>query len=321
MPIDIFNPVADGMAQGVAIGNLLRNSALQQKQLELQQQSEERVRQHQEATQKRETAELEEHFATNPALRRPTLNERAAATTGFDFQPTGFGVIPVPSDARDRIVKTPGGREYIAKSQEEQLAERIQQAQALQESQISAMQHIRELRGVPLNPEVATELGLPPGFKILPEEAQHFASTIGTLQGRKTAAQQHAEEQKQQLNFRERQFGETVRHNRVEEALKAREADPLGMLGSGGARGNAMPGGADLHGDEFLKTIPAQIGRQVKALAEGRQQFPASFALKSRYWQQMIGLVSQYDPSFDAVNYNARSKTRNAFTAGAESKQ
>jgi len=34
--------------------------------------------------------------------------------------------------------------------------------------------------------------------------------------------------------------------------------------------------------------------------------FPSGFALKSPYWQNMISLVSQYDPNFDAVNFNAR---------------
>lgn len=69
-------------------------------------------------------------------------------------------------------------------------------------------------------------------------------------------------------------------------------------------------------GDEFLKTLPDQTAAQVKALAEGRMQFPGGFALKSPYWQQMIAAVSQYDPSFDAVNYNARAATRKDFTSG-----
>lgn len=69
-------------------------------------------------------------------------------------------------------------------------------------------------------------------------------------------------------------------------------------------------------GDDFLKTLQPNIASQVKALADGKMQFPGGFALKSPYWQQMISAVSQYDPSFDAVNYNARSKTRGDFTSG-----
>ena len=71
-------------------------------------------------------------------------------------------------------------------------------------------------------------------------------------------------------------------------------------------------------GDAFLSALPPQIGAQVKALAEGRMQFPGGFALKSPYWQQMLSAVSQYDPTFDAVNYNARSGTRKDFTSGKD---
>lgn len=66
----------------------------------------------------------------------------------------------------------------------------------------------------------------------------------------------------------------------------------------------------------FLAALPASIGTQVKALAEGRMQFPSGYALKSPYWQQMMQAVSQYDPNFDTINYNARAQTRKDFTSG-----
>lgn len=69
-------------------------------------------------------------------------------------------------------------------------------------------------------------------------------------------------------------------------------------------------------GEEFLKTLPQPIADQVKGIADGRIAFPGGFALKSPYWQRMVTLVSQYDPNFDAVNYNARNKTRSDFTSG-----
>lgn len=124
--------------------------------------------------------------------------------------------------------------------------------------------------------------------------------------------------------------------------IQAANADPLGMLGlrdivnryvSAPVKGGAtMPSvtprplgpsapqlGAipsDVHGEDFLGRVPKPIADQVKALAEGRMQFPAGFALKSPYWQNMISMVSQYDPNFDAVNYNARANTRKDFTSG-----
>jgi hypothetical protein len=71
-----------------------------------------------------------------------------------------------------------------------------------------------------------------------------------------------------------------------------------------------------LTGDAFLKTLPGNVATEVKAYAEGRRPFPAGFALKSPYFQSLIQMVGQYDPTFDAVNYNARAKTRQDFTSG-----
>lgn len=74
------------------------------------------------------------------------------------------------------------------------------------------------------------------------------------------------------------------------------------------------------HGDAYLSAIDPTKAAQVKALAEGRMAFPTGTALKSPYWQAMLQDVAQYDPTFDAVNYNARAGTRKAFTSGPESR-
>ena len=69
-------------------------------------------------------------------------------------------------------------------------------------------------------------------------------------------------------------------------------------------------------GANALSGLPPAMADQVKALAEGRMAFPSGFALKSPYWQQMLQMVSQYDPNFDAINYNTRAATRKDFTSG-----
>jgi len=74
-----------------------------------------------------------------------------------------------------------------------------------------------------------------------------------------------------------------------------------------------------LHGDDFLQTLPPSLGQQVKAYATGRMPMPTGYALKSPYFQKMMQMVTQYDPSFDAVNYGARYKTRSDFTSGKSS--
>lgn len=100
--------------------------------------------------------------------------------------------------------------------------------------------------------------------------------------------------------------------------LKKLEVDPFGMLGGGGAAGTkpGTPQQPGLTGEDFLKSMDPSMASQVKAYAEGRMAFPAGFALKSPYFQNMLRMVGQYDPNFDAVNYNARAKTRADFTSG-----
>lgn len=77
-------------------------------------------------------------------------------------------------------------------------------------------------------------------------------------------------------------------------------------------------GDAAATGPDALAQMPAAMANQVKALAEGRMSFPSAAALRSPYWQTMLQAVGQYDPTFDAVNYQSRAKTRNAFTSGKE---
>ena len=54
----------------------------------------------------------------------------------------------------------------------------------------------------------------------------------------------------------------------------------------------------------------------VQALIDGRMQFPTGNALRAPYWQAMLQKVSTADPTFDAVNYGARSATRRDFLSG-----
>lgn len=79
------------------------------------------------------------------------------------------------------------------------------------------------------------------------------------------------------------------------------------------------PAGANAsaqHGADFLSTLDPTTADQVRALAEGRMQFPGSMAMRTPYWQGMLRNVAAYDPNFDQVNYGARQRTRNLFTSG-----
>jgi hypothetical protein len=76
------------------------------------------------------------------------------------------------------------------------------------------------------------------------------------------------------------------------------------------------PNVSGLFGADFLKTLPVPDQELVKALAEGRLGFPGGFALKAPWWQQKLQEVAQYDPSFDATNFNNRAKARATLLTG-----
>lgn len=111
-------------------------------------------------------------------------------------------------------------------------------------------------------------------------------------------------------------FGNPIAYNALnpKQTQQISGSNPFGSPTNAAAQSASNP--TQLTGDSYLSTLDPKIATQVKALAEGRMSFPGGFALKSPYWQQMVSAVSQYDPSFDAVNYNARASTRKDFTSG-----
>jgi hypothetical protein len=97
--------------------------------------------------------------------------------------------------------------------------------------------------------------------------------------------------------------------------------DRIGMDNQFGPESDGSMTMNGVSGDEFLKTLRPDIAGQVKAYAEGRMPIPSGFALKSPYFQQMMRLVGQYDPTFDATNYPMRQKTRTDLTSGKGAEQ
>lgn len=101
------------------------------------------------------------------------------------------------------------------------------------------------------------------------------------------------------------------------EAVKARaaEASASPFAARVDATGKPLTGAAALEG------LPESVRATVQAVLEGRQALPTGTATKDPYWKGVIQLANQADPTFDAVNYNARASTRKDFTSGAASKQ
>lgn len=121
--------------------------------------------------------------------------------------------------------------------------------------------------------------------------------------------------QKQELGIRGAELG--LAQKRL--AMEQRVQDPFGMLGVNPQPVSTQAGAMSAPtGDAFLSTLPPAMAAQVKALAEGRMAFPTGFAMKSPQMQALLQAVGQYDPSFDAINYNARAATRKSFTSGKD---
>lgn len=83
-----------------------------------------------------------------------------------------------------------------------------------------------------------------------------------------------------------------------------------------------LPGGANgatplgVTGDEAIKDLAPDQQQMVKLLAAYKFPLPSGQALRTPYWQSLIGKVAAYDPSFDATQYQARQKLRTDFTSG-----
>lgn len=74
----------------------------------------------------------------------------------------------------------------------------------------------------------------------------------------------------------------------------------------------------DMQGQAVLDALPPALANQIKGYSEGRLTIPTGRALQSGYWQEMLSLISQYDPSFDVANPSKRSATARAFAVGRE---
>jgi hypothetical protein len=72
-------------------------------------------------------------------------------------------------------------------------------------------------------------------------------------------------------------------------------------------------------GGAYLATIPPQQAGIVKAMVEGRQAPPSSYALSKPYWQSMMQAAQAYDPTFDSTNWSGRVAGVKDFSAGKSS--
>lgn len=86
-------------------------------------------------------------------------------------------------------------------------------------------------------------------------------------------------------------------------------------LGPGGNR--VVPAGTPGERNEAaLQGVPQGAATTVKQLVDYKIPLPSGMALKTPYWQNILSLAGEYDPDFDASQYNVRQKLRMDFTSG-----
>lgn len=97
-----------------------------------------------------------------------------------------------------------------------------------------------------------------------------------------------------------------------ERAEKVREFNLTNPMAASG-------GGGGLSAD--ISSYPPQVQSTVKAMLEGRQAPPTSFALSKPYWQNLMAIANAVDPTFDQTSWGARASARKDFQGGGKSYQ
>lgn len=71
-------------------------------------------------------------------------------------------------------------------------------------------------------------------------------------------------------------------------------------------------------GEDYLKTVSPTAANLIKKYANGELQVTAQM-VRTPAGQQLLGAITQYDPTFDATNYQKRQQTATAFAKGKQS--
>jgi hypothetical protein len=78
-------------------------------------------------------------------------------------------------------------------------------------------------------------------------------------------------------------------------------------------------GDTSLQGDDYLKTLPANIAAAAQAAVEGRAPPPSAGSLKNPLVQKTIAAAQHLDPEFDLTTWGARNAGHKDFYGGGDS--
>ena len=89
--------------------------------------------------------------------------------------------------------------------------------------------------------------------------------------------------------------------------------DPVNAGQTGGADAGQN---LDIHGEDYLKTLPDARAGIVRAIVEGRAPFPSGFIMKTPYGQWLSQAITQAEPGFNAANWTMRNQVYKEWNAG-----
>jgi hypothetical protein len=135
----------------------------------------------------------------------------------------------------------------------------------------------------------------------------------------KTGKAVHLYEPEQKDNFQVVQTGESGLGQKTFSKMNKADGTMTPIVGAPGGDNSIGLGDPTKTGADYLATIPPQQAGIVKAMVEGRQAPPSSFALSKPYWQNMIAAAQQYDPTFDQIQWSGRVAGVKDFSAGKSS--
>lgn len=98
----------------------------------------------------------------------------------------------------------------------------------------------------------------------------------------------------------------------AERSEKQREFNLTNPMAASGGGGAISPD---------ITTYAPQVQSTVKAMLEGRQAPPTSFALSKPYWQNLMAIANAVDPNFDQTAWGARASARKDLLGGGKGYQ
>jgi hypothetical protein len=227
-----------------------------------------------------------------------------------------------------------------------------QQGQSQQQPQIPPYQSMANVGQQP--PQQQSQIGAPPkldfndAIKMLNakgiNDPQTILAVLDKNQARLSAqAQQQLAYQKEAQAEQDRndRIAETGRHNKEMELVSGRRESDYGRnvdslakdrpertaaikegadtrAAAAKAATDPIPNvGSNLHGEDYLKTLSPSVAATVKQIAEGRGSI-TSLSTKGGHREQILAMVNQYKPDYDAKDYGTEATGERAFTSGKQ---